>query len=139
MKTLQNYQNDKQSEAFDKYQAFCAFGEKQMLEALSNLPADTKITSLGHGVYCPLVNAVEFIKRLGEIYEEAIRADVSENGAEAIIQREYFNYECQIGETDDAREALSTYDELFPELFTEELYQTTFKKCWNLAVENDWF
>lgn len=137
MKYLSDYMESAQSRLWDENGAFFAFGNKQFEEKKKE---GVKYASLGHGLICPTENAQKVINGLETIYQDAMRQDVEENGAEAIIRREYFNYESQIScSTVDALESLAGYRKQFPELFTDWLIAHTFKKCFRDAVENDWF
>jgi len=65
---------------------------------------------------------------------------VKADGAEAIIKREYFNYETQLsGDLDDMIDALSSYVDQFHELFTNEVIKKVSDECFQDAVNNDWF
>ena len=85
-------------------------------------------------------NVAKLISGLNKILTDSIEADVAENGVEAIIRREYFNYESQLsGCTEDAFNALREYIKLFPKLFTNLTIALVFKRCYKEAVENDLF
>jgi hypothetical protein len=137
MKYLSDYMEQAQTEAFNKFGAFFAFGNKQFEEKRK---PDVQYVSMGAGLICPKESAKLLADALENIYQEAIKADVEENGAEKIIEREYFNHETQLtGDTYTMMGAISGHIEAFPELFTPELIHSTCKKCFDLAVENDWF
>lgn len=126
-----------QSAAFEKHGAFFAFGNKQFEEKAK---PELTYTNMGSGLICPKENAKALMDELDSIYEAAVKQDVEENGAEKIIEREYFNHETQLtGDLTDMLGAISGHREQFPELFTDELIKTVSKKCFDLAVENDWF
>ena len=137
MKYLSDYMNEAQTELFNNTGAFFAFGNTQFDEQKKN---GVKYAHLGAGLICPVKNIEQIITGLKTIIENAIRQDVSEDGAEKIIEREYFNYESQISmSTEEAKSALTDYKKLFPELFTDEIIKNTFRNCFSLAVKNDWF
>ncbi len=126
-----------QSAAFTKAGAFFAFGQKQFDEKMK---PGIKYASLGAGLICPSEKADELMKDLDAAWENGVAQDVAENGAEAIIEREYFNHECQLtSDTEDARNAIEAHRSAFPELFTEELIVKVFRNCFTKAVDNDWF
>ena len=137
MKYLSEYMNDQQTELFNKLGVFFAFGQDQFNERRQ--PGVTYI-SLGAGLICPKHNADALEKGLDKIHTEAIRQDVNENGADAIIEREYWNHETQITMNDtDARRALDGHIKHFPGLFTPERIKQVMNQCYALAVENDLF
>ncbi len=137
MKYLSDYAKSAQTALFDKTGAFFAFGNKQFKKAAN--PAE-KYFSLGSGLFCPQKNYEELAAGLINVQKEAIALDVEENGAESIIQREYFNYESQISMcTTEASAALAGHIAAFPALFSPEKIDEIFKKCFQIAIENDWF
>lgn len=137
MKYLSDYMRQAQTETFNKYGAFFAFSKKQFDESKKE---NMKYVSMGSGLICPKENTKKLVSELDKIYLDAIKLDVKENGAEKIIEREYFNYECQLTmDVSSALSSISGHKKEFPKLFTEELINATFKKCFGLAVENDWF
>jgi hypothetical protein len=137
MKTLSDYIETAQAEAFKKYGAFFAFGNRQFDE--KKQPGVVYV-DMGAGLICPKQNAPHLHSELIKIGEEGIHQDVRENGAEAIIQREYFNYETQLTmDTTRVDESMDEYAELYPDLFTNEIRQLVYKRCFEKAVENDWF
>ena len=138
MKYLSQYKEQAQTELFNKTGSFFAFSNKQFKEQFK---PGTKYVDCGAGLICPVKNYEELKNGLEAIQKNAIEQDVNENGAAAIIEREYFNYETQInfdGEQ-DARDFLKQYQNQFPELFTKNLIKSVFKNCYQKAVENDWF
>lgn len=136
MKHLSDYLQDKQTKTFDKYGAFFAFGIEQFKKQQK---PNTKYVNLGAGLLCPKENTKQLIKALDNLKIEGIKQDVKENGASAIIEREYFNYETQISDDGNALDALEDYQELFPELFSNEMIKKEFGKCFEKAIKNDWF
>jgi len=137
MKYLSDYMNQAQTEAFNKFGAFFAFGSKQFEEKCK---PGVRYVDMGAGLVCPKESAKLLNDALENIYQQAIKADVSENGAAKIVEREYFNHETQLtGDTFTMMEALSGHIEAFPELFTQELIHSTCRSCFALAVKHDWF
>ena len=137
MKYLSNYMEDAQTIAFDNFGAFFAFGQSQFDQKKKE---GVIYVNMGSGLICPKENAAALNESLKNIYTDAVKQDVAENGADAIIEREYFNYESQIScSTENAVSALSGHVSQFPELFTPEKIKAVFSACWNKAVENDWF
>ena len=129
--------SEKQSKLFEKTGAFFAFSQKQYDEQFKT---GIVYVDMGRGMICPKQNASKLINGLQKILTESIEADVTENGVEAIIRREYFNYESQLsGCTEDAFNALREYIKLFPKLFTNLTIALVFKRCYKEAVENDLF
>lgn len=137
MKYLSDYMESAQSDAFTKHGAFFAFGNKQFEE--KQVPGVTYV-NMGAGLICPKENTQLLTADLNNIYEAAIKQDVEENGAQKIIEREYFNHETQLtGDWSSMLGAISGHRKAFPELFTPELIESTAKACFDLAVVNDWF
>jgi hypothetical protein len=137
MKYLSNYMETAQSNAFKLYGAFFAFGNKQYEEKA--IP-EIKYVSMGYGLICPYIWADSLSRELDNIYTNAIILDVEENGAEKIIEREYFNHETQLtGDKSGLMGAISGHMEKFPDKFTHSLINQICKNCFQKAVENDWF
>lgn len=137
MKYLSNYMEQAQTDAFEKFGAFFAFGSEQFKEKQKQ---GVEYVNMGYGLICPKENAKQLNDTLDSIYIEAVKLDVSENGAAKIIEREYFNHETQLtGDKSSMLAAISGHVEQFPELFTPELIAQTCKDCFSLAVKNDWF
>lgn len=137
MKYLSHYTEKAQSELFETTGAFWAFGQKQFDEAKKE---GVRYVSLGAGCVCPKDQVNTLLDGLENIIDAGVKADVEENGAEAIIRREYFNHECQISmDTSCAVGALSGHIKQFPDLFSQEAMQAVFSKCFSEAVEYDLF
>jgi hypothetical protein len=137
MKHLNDYTQEAQTELFNKTGSFFAFSKSQFDKAKKE---GVKYSSLGGGLICPKDNVKELTEGLESGHQIGLELDVKENGAANIIEREYFNYESQVsGDTSDVLDALSAYKEKYPELFTKDLIDNTFIKCFNLAIEKDWF
>lgn len=64
MKYLTEYMEAKQDKLFKKYSVFFAFNTDQFEEGMEkhSISSKTKMTSLGSGMYCPKVEAKEFVK-----------------------------------------------------------------------------
>ena len=108
MKNLQDYQEEKQTALFNKTKAFFAFGTKQFDEQKQ---PNTKYVNCGAGLVCPKGQEKILVDGLTEIHQNAIKEDIAENGTEAIIRRELYNYECfYTGDISDAVSRLADYD-----------------------------
>ena len=137
MKYLSDYLEKAQTEAFETTGSFFAFGQKQFNERKIE---GVKYVNMGTGLVCPKGKEKELQTLLDIAYEEAIIADVKENGAYAIIQREYFNHECQIVMDRSAMlDAIAGHVQRYPEKFTQEVINKAAKEAFNEAVENNWF
>lgn len=137
MKTLNSYTDALTSKLLDDNGAFYAFGNKQYEEKKKE---GVIYVSLASGLICPKENVTQLLKGLKVIFDDAVRQQVADFGAEKIISHEYFNYETQLtGNTQQVINALSTHKKLFPELFTDKFILKVCKKCFNQAVKNDWF
>jgi len=137
MKYLSEYTEDAQTKLFKQTRSFFAFSNRQFNESKKE---GVKYVSLGAGLICPVDTVDILITGLDDIQKNAITQDVEENGADKIIEREYFNYESQITmDTSDAEGALSDHIKQYPELFTKERINKVFNNCFELAVTNDWF
>ena len=138
MKSLTDYTSEKQTELFNRLGAFFAFSTKQFEEAHD--PKVKKYVNCGAGLICPKHHVEELLTELEAIHSAGIKQDIEENGPAAILEREYFNYETQLTcNTEPVKDALSDYFEQYPELFTPELIELTFKRCFKLAQKNNWF
>lgn len=137
MKYLSEYMQDAQSALFEKTGSFFAFGQKQFEEKAK---PGIKYVDLGAGLICPKETAKELTIGLDEIYVNAIKQDVEENGAEKIIRREYFNHETQIScDWSDAIANLTGHKKQFPDMFTDQEIERVFNKCFQEAIDNDLF
>jgi hypothetical protein len=95
---------------------------------------------MASGLLCPKENAKKVFQSFEQIFDDAVRQQVADFGAEKIISHEYFNHETQItGDTDQVISVLGTHRDLFPELFTDEIILKVCRKCFAEAVKNDWF
>lgn len=137
MKYFSNYVEDKQTEVFNNHGAFFAFGQKQLEEKRKE---GVKYVHLGGGLICPKETYKQLMEDLDKIHEQGVHEDVKENGADGIIEREYFNHEQQIAYDDiNFMDALKKYKEYYPEEFSDANIKRVSKDCWNKAVKNDWF
>lgn len=120
MKHLQDYQETKQTELFNKTGSFFAFGQSQFNEAKKE---GVKYVDMGGGLICPKETAKELTEGLDRIYAESISEDLKENGKEKIIIRELYNHECfYTGSINSAVDALIGYD------FTREEIKAAYNK-----------
>lgn len=107
MKSLTNYTEKAQTEAFEKYGAFFAFSNEQFNK---NKKPDTEYCNLGSGLTCPKEHAKALHLTLAKIHEEGIAKDIEENGLVNIIGRELRNHECYYTyDITDCVEALEDY------------------------------
>ncbi len=137
MKYLSEYMEEKQTALFNQTGSFFAFGNKQFDEQKKE---GVNYISMGSGLICPKENAKILSDGLDLIYIEAIREDVNENGAKAVIEREYFNHETQLtGDNLQIVAMMLPYRTQFPDQFTDEIILSVCRKCFKKAVENDWF
>lgn len=131
MKYLSDYMQDKQTALFNKCGAFFAFSNKQLE---GKIKKNVKYVNLSGGMICPSENAKELIAGLEAIHIEAVKQDLAENGAKAIIHRELANHECQIGmDYSEVTELMEPYG-ITPEQVAHE-----WTKYWDKCIENDWF
>lgn len=139
MKNLSCYTSQKQSDLWERTGSFFAFSTEQFNEKKKE---GVKYVSMGTGtgLLVPKEHVKEVVESLTTIHENGIDEDVKENGAEAIIQREYLDYECQITcDSTDAREALAGHIERYPELFTPEALTKGFRAAFEYCKEHDLF
>ena len=107
MKTLSNYTQEKQTELFRSTGAFFAFSNEQLAEKKKD---NVIYVSLGSGLIVPKENAKTLVEGLENISAEGIKQDLAENGKDAIIRRELFNYECfYTGDVSDCVDVLAGY------------------------------
>ena len=131
MKYLTDYMEEKQTKLFKKYRVFFAFSNEQFSEGLDkhDISKKDKIVSLGSGMYCPKVNASEFVKAHLLVYEKCIRKDVRENGKKKIALRELANHECfYTGTIHDCVDKLKAYpitEKLIMQVYRENYAEQT--------------
>jgi len=107
MKYLSEYMADGQSKAFEKAGAFFAFGNRQFDEAKKEW---VRYVSLGGWLICPTNTAMELVKELNRIHEEAVKQDIAENWLNWIIRRELNNHEAYYtGDIESTVQALFAY------------------------------
>ena len=137
MKTLNDYTDTLTTQLFADNGAFFAFGNKQFDEKKQE---GVTYVSMASGMICPKENAIKVLTEFERIFNDAVRQQVADFGAEKIISHEYFNHETHItGDTDQVIAVLSTHKELFPEMFTDDAIIKVCRKCFADAVKNDWF
>jgi len=131
MKYLSHYLKESQAQVMDAHGAFYAFNEKQFNE--SKKP-DTEYVSMGGGLLCDKTHVKTFVPAMNNAIDTAVKADIKENGIDAIIQRELANHECQIVMSyADALPALEGYG--VTEQQVADGYKIFFARC----VEEDLF
>ena len=120
MKYLSDYQENAQTRLFDNTGSFFAFSNKQFDEAKKD---GVRYVIMGAGLITPAEHVKKVAKTLDSIYHGAIKKDLKENGKEAIIKRELYNYECfYTGDISTVVETLDSYG------FTEEEIQAIYSK-----------
>ena len=131
MYSLNYYTEKETTKLFETLGAFFAFSNKQVEEKKKE---GIKYFNMGSGLICPAENCDQLNKDFELIHNEGIKKRVEDMGVENIISYEFYNYETAYTyEEEDAREALTDYIEIFPELFTPEKINEVFQKCYNEA------
>lgn len=137
MKTLSDYMDADMTKLYNTTGAFYAFGQKQFNATKKE---GVLYVSLGGGLICPKDKVTYLTTGLDAIWDRSLALMLKENTAEDIISHEYFNHETQLtSDYSAALEALEAFIQASPETFTPELINATFKKCFALAVKNNWF
>jgi len=137
MKYLSDYMQAGKTALFNELGSFFAFSMEQYTPKAKE---GVNYTNMGAGLFCPSENVQRMIDGLERIANEAVDQDIKENGALAIIQREYFNHECQLTmDTSAAVDALASHIERRPDLFTPEQMKSVFNKCFDIAIKEDLF
>lgn len=115
MKSLIHYTQDRQTAVFNETGAFFAFTRKQFDQAKKEGVEYCRIVS---GLICPVQNAKKLINQLAVIQQEGIVQDIQENGKQAIIRRELFNYECfYTGDICNCVDALQDYGYSYDDIY----------------------
>ena len=121
MKYLSNYIDENITKLLKQYGAFFAFSDKQFLEAKDKNKLNTDYTDLGSGLVCLKENAKKLIDEMDNCIKKGIEQDIAENGEDAIIKRELYNYEAfYTGDITSTKEALKDYN------FTDNNIKNTF-------------
>lgn len=136
MKYLSEYTQEATTQALNKNGGIFAFSTQQFDEQKQ----EGKIyVSMGAGLYCPKENAETLFNEIEQAHKNGILQDVAENGAEKIIEREYFNYEMHISwDATSFKDNMKQYQEIFPEKFTDLQIRQVCDKCYRKAIDNDW-
>lgn len=122
MKYLSNYMEEKQTALFNKTGTIFAFSQEQFNQKAKE---DIKYVNLGQGMLAPNENYVEVIETLKNIYKEAIKEDLKENGKDKIILRELVNHEAfYVGSIEDTIHKLEDYP------ITEDEISHVYQKNW---------
>ncbi|ENM5760126.1 hypothetical protein ACQ902_003913 [Vibrio mimicus] len=115
MKSLIHYTQDKQTELFNQIGAFFAFSNEQFNEAKKE---GVRYVNFGAGLIAPNENAKMLLQQLEKINAEGIAQDIAENGKQAIIRRELFNYECfYTGDICNCVDALQDYGYSYDDIY----------------------
>lgn len=134
---LNNYADQEIDQILKDNGAFFAFGQQQFEEKRN---PEIKYVQIGSGLIAPKDKADTILNEIAAAYEKAARKMVEKYGAEKIIEYQYFNHECQITyDISEARAALDIFVRLFPEQFNDDFIEQVFQKCFQKAVENDFF
>ena len=81
------------------------------MEAKDKNKLNTDYTDLGSGLVCLKENAKKLIDEMDNCIKKGIEQDIAENGEEAIIKRELYNYEAfYTGDITSTKEALKDYN-----------------------------
>ena len=119
MKYLADIMEERQSKLFKNYKVFFAFNNEQFKQGMeeNQIQNNTKMVSMGAGMYCPKNYANKVIHDLDIIYKESIIKDMKQ-GKEKVILRELQNHECfYTGDPTDCIEKLTDYP-----ITKEEIY-----------------
>ena len=107
MKSLRHYIDERMTQLFNDTGAFFAFSNSQFDEKKEE---GFQYVSLGAGLLVPKQNAKKVVDGLDNITEEGIKLDIEENGKDAIIKRELFNFECfYTGDVSDCVDSMKRY------------------------------
>lgn len=137
MKYLREYTEKETSRALKENGAFFAFDISTFKEKKKE---GVKYVDMGGGLLCPKENADKLFNQLEEVHKQGIFKDMEENGAEKIIEREFFNYETQISYDDsDFRDEMKQYQKHFPDIFTNDFINKIANRCYRKAYENGWY
>jgi hypothetical protein len=127
MKNLNSYIDAQMSALWAKHGCFFAFGEKQFNEQKKE---GVKYCSPFNGMACPVDNVNTMLQEMEEIHTSGIKQDIEENGIEAIIKRELYNYEAfYTGDLEETINALESYNitpEQVREVYRNELSNVEF-------------
>jgi len=135
MSEIKNIFDTKMSNVYEKHGAFFAFSEKQFNESKIE---GVKYCDAGYGLLCPVDNAKTLIEEINTIAIDRRDYTVKHLGAKRIISDAFFDYETgYTGDTSDMMNSLRVYIKHYPELFTEELINTTIKECFKWDAENN--
>lgn len=98
------------TEILHRHGAFYAFSNAQVEQGRGKWQAE-ELCSLGSGLYCPEVNAIELIKEQSAAFEAGIKKREAAHTADAIIEYELTNHESwYTGDINDAMEALAPHN-----------------------------
>lgn len=131
MKYLSDYMKDNQTKAFDQFNAFFAFSDKQFNESKKT---GFKYTFMGSGMFVPAYDADNLYHALNATYKNAIQQDIKENGVKKIIHRELANHECQLAcNYDCVVDILDDYG------ITSEQIENEWNEYFQMCIDNDYF
>tara|TARA_R110000803_G_scaffold171801_1_gene234708 strand:+ start:1310 stop:1696 length:387 start_codon:yes stop_codon:yes gene_type:complete len=127
MKYLQDYMEEKQTKLFKETGTFFAFSDKQYEEQADKTKT---YVYMGAGMYTLKKYAKDQIEKHYQIYNNAIKQDIKENGKDKIILRELLNHEAYY--TNDLEQTIETLkDYPFSEDDISHIYQKNYGKYIN--------
>ena len=121
MKTLNQYTDEKLSKIYRTYGAFFAFGTQQFNDSKKE---GVVYVSLNSGLICPKENAPKLLTEVKQLFIDAEKEYLKDNGLENIIKYELSNHECYY--TGDWVEAF----------YITECYGATKDMVYNIYCEN---
>jgi len=139
MESLARYIEKDISDLMDKVGAFYAFSKKQFDESKVE---GVKYINDNTGLFIPKDNCLIFFNEYSQIVDNGAKNHLAKYGADAIIRYQYFNHEQQLSYCQDVKNT-STYESLSPYFgmkgFELENIERVFKKCYQEAIEHDYF
>lgn len=137
MKYFSDYYNDTVTKLHHELGAFYAFSNEQFEE---NKKPNVQYVRFNSGLLVPKGSAEEYVKKLPKIMEEAAKKDIEDNGALAIIRREFWNHETHICQNvHSMRESLEIHREVDPKGFSDDNFNKVVKECMKEALDKDLF
>jgi hypothetical protein len=105
MKYLSDYMNDKQDKLFKDTGSFFAFSKGQFEEQKKE---GVEYVNMSAGLIAPKEQSKKVYDALQQIFKDAVKQDLEENGKVGVIKRELANHECYY--TDDWHDAIDALD-----------------------------
>lgn len=139
MESLTRYIEKDLEDLIDEVGAFYAFSKEQFDKSKVE---GVKYISDGTGLLIPKAKFDYFFDEYNQIIDNGAKNHLAKYGADAIIRYEYFNHEQQLSYCQDVKNT-STYESLSPYFgmkgFELENIERVFKKCFQEAIEHDYF